>query len=82
MEYSEFKEILKRNKLTVKKFSELAEISYNTCNSWSKRGTVSDWVGSWLNLYAKSQGNIEDDCDEYKQLAKAFQAVISKENSI
>ena len=82
MDYKEFKKILKKNKLTVKKFSELAGISYNTCNSWSKRGNVSDWVESWLKLYAKSQGNIEEDCDEYKQLAKAFQAVISKEKNI
>ncbi|MBU1666935.1 hypothetical protein KKC13_00830 [bacterium] len=60
MEYKKFKEILKNNKLTVKKFSELANISYNTCNAWSKRGLVSDWVESWLNLYINNK-NLQDD---------------------
>ena len=77
MEYKEFKEILKKNKLTVKKFSELANISYNTCNAWSKRGIVSNWVEPFLNLYIENQRLKElknDDCEEYKKaLAKALQ---------
>jgi hypothetical protein len=72
MEYQKFKEILKNNKLTVKKFSELANISYNTCNAWSKRGVVSDWVESWLNLYINNknlqQNNKEITDNEYQEL--------------
>jgi hypothetical protein len=72
MEYQKFKEILKNNKLTVKKFSELANISYNTCNTWSKRGVVSDWVESWLNLYINNknlqQNNKEITDNEYQEL--------------
>jgi len=84
MDYKEFKEILKTNKLTVKKFSELASISYATCNTWSNRGKVSDWVTSWLPLYIENQRLKElkkdDDCEEYrKALAKALQDVMSKD---
>ena len=77
MEYQEFKKVLKENKLTVKKFSELANISYYTCNTWSKRGIVSDWVESWLKLHIENKRLKElksDDCEEYKKaLAKALQ---------
>jgi len=85
MEYKEFKEILKKNNLTIKKFSELANISYNTCNTWSKRGLVSDWVEPFLNLYIDNQRLKElkeprsHDYEKYKTLAKALQDVISKE---
>jgi len=83
MDYKEFKEILKKNKLTVKKFSELAGISYATCNTWSNRGIVSKWVESWLKLYERNKQLEElkkdDDCEEYKALAKALQDVINKE---
>ena len=76
MDYKEFKEILKKNKLTVKKFSELAGISYATCSTWSNRGKVSGWVNSWLNLHIENQRLKElkqDDCEEYKKaLAKAL----------
>jgi len=79
VEYKKFKEILKNNKITVKKFSELANISYNTCNAWSKRGEVSGWVESWLTIYERNQlleniqDNKENDCEEYKKaLAKAL----------
>jgi len=83
MDYKEFKEILKKNKLTVKKFSELAGISYATCSTWQNRGIVSKWVESWLNLHIENQRLKElkkdDDCEEYKALAKALQDVINKE---
>jgi len=81
MEYKTFKEILKKNKLTIKKFSELANISYNTCNTWSKRGIVSNWVEPFLNLYVENKRLKElksDDCEEYKKaLAKALQYNLS-----
>ena len=84
MEYQEFKKILKKNKLTVKKFSELANISYSTCNTWANRGAVSSWVVSWLSLYEQNQQleeSKDNDCGEYKALAKALQDVINKENT-
>ena len=55
MEYEEFKKILKKNKLTIKEFANLAKISYNTCNGWSRYDKVSDWVESWLKLYEDKQ---------------------------
>lgn len=82
MDYQDFKNILKKNKLTVKKFSELANISYSTCNTWSNRGKVSSWVEAFLNLYVKNKELEEskgDDCEEYKALAKALQDVMTKD---
>jgi hypothetical protein len=56
MTYEEFKDKLKENNLTIKKFSELAKISYGTCNNWSKsERSVSSWVQSWLEIYEENQ---------------------------
>jgi len=82
MDYKDFKNILKKNKLTVKKFSELANISYATCNTWANRGKVSNWVEAFLNLYIRNkelEESRDNDCEEYKALAKALQDVISKD---
>jgi len=87
MEYKNFKEILKNNQLTIKKFSELANISYNTCNAWSKRGMVSNWVAPFLNLYIENQklqeknNNVSDnefnkEYQELLQLKESLQAVM------
>jgi len=63
MEYDEFKRILKENNLTIKKFAQLAGISYRTCNTWGNPNKkVSDWVKSWLNLYIENQ-----ECKKYKE---------------
>ena len=84
MEYKEFKNILKKNKLTIKKFSELANISYNTCNTWSKDNrSVPNWVQAFLNLYVENQvlKNERIDDKEYQELLelrKAFQVLLSK----
>ena len=73
MKYDEFKKILKENKLTMKKFSELSGISYRTCNTWSMPNRkVSDWVESWLNLYIENQ-----ECKKYKE---SMQTLISGVN--
>lgn len=70
MEYIEFKRILKENKLTIKKFSELSGISYRTCNTWSMPNRkVSDWVESWLNLYVESL--------ECRKLQESMETIIS-----
>ena len=81
MEYSEFKKILKKNNLTVKKFSELSGISYRTCNTWSNRGSVSAWVKSWLSLYEKSQGIKDEEYKELLQLKESLKAVINVQNT-
>ena len=80
MKYEEFKKILKYEGITIKKFSELANISYATCNNWANKGTVSGWVEPFLRLYARNNEleaieNVKkDDCEEYKKaLAKALQ---------
>jgi hypothetical protein len=83
MEYQEFKNILKKNRITVKKFSELANTSYNTCNTWSRNNKVPNWVFSWLDLYIKNQKleNERIDDKEYQELLelrKAFQVLLSK----
>ena len=84
MEYKKFKEILKINQLTVKKFSQLAGISYATCNTWSNRGAVSAWVESWLNLYIQNknlkENNTTESYEEYQELLKlkeSLQSVVS-----
>jgi len=81
MEYKKFKEILKNNKLTVKKFSELAGISYATCNTWSNRGAVSAWVESWLNLYIQNKNLKENNTniidEEYQELLQLKELITS-----
>jgi len=82
MEYKKFKEILKNNDLTIKKFSELAGISYSTCNTWSNRGTVSAWVESWLKLYSqnisfKNNNPLNEEYQELLQLKESLQTVMS-----
>ena len=81
MEYKKFKEILKNNKLTVKKFSELAGISYATCNTWSNRGAVSAWVESWLNLYIQNKNLKENNTniidEEYHELLQLKELITS-----
>jgi predicted transcriptional regulator len=83
MKYEEFKKVLKKNNLTIKKFSELANISYATCNTWSNRGAVSAWVESWLNLYMQIQNLKEnnnnvlnEEYQELLQLKESLQAVM------
>jgi len=81
MEYKEFKKILKKYSLTLRKFSELAETPYQTCVKWGKENRpVPKWVNSWFKLYIENQNfknseePKEDDCEEYKKaLAKALQ---------
>jgi len=81
VEYKKFKEILKNNKLTVKKFSELAGISYATCNTWSNRGAVSAWVESWLNLYIQNKNLKENNTniidEEYHELLQLKELITS-----
>jgi len=83
MNIEDFKKRLKNNSLTLRKFSELTNVKYGTCVSWGKNNRpVSDWVESWLTLYEKNQQleeSKDNDCGEYKALAKALQDVINKE---
>lgn len=52
----EFNVLLKRNKLTIKKFSELCEVSFNTILNWNGVDKpIPKWVKSWFYLYEKSK---------------------------
>ena len=73
MEYEDFRQILKDQGLTLKAFSQLSGVKYDTCSKWGKDGRpVSDWVESWLNLYIESK-----ECKELKAVIE--EAVCSKE---
>ena len=66
MEYKDFKETLKDNKLSLKAFSDLSGVQYGTCSKWGKDGRpVSDWVESWLTLYIENK-----DCKELKEIIR------------
>ena len=66
MEYTAFKQSLKDNNLTLKAFSELSGVKYDTCSKWGKDNRpVSDWVNSWLELYAENK-----DATKLKKLIK------------
>lgn len=54
MEYKKFKEMLVIANLSVKQFSENANVSYSTCNNWTTSVTP-PWVESWLKLYIENQ---------------------------
>jgi DNA-binding transcriptional regulator YiaG len=71
MEYEEFKKILKDNKLTMRKFANLSNISYSTCSGWGEDDRkVSDWVKPFLTLYSENQrlkvleDKVKSMCDE------------------
>lgn len=69
MKYDEFKKRLKINSLTLKKFSELSGVKYNTCARWGKDDRpVSDWVESWLRLYERTKELEDSKGEEYKEL--------------
>ncbi len=64
MEYDAFKKALKDNGLTLKLFSELSGVKYDTASKWGKNGRpVSDWVESWLINYIKAK-----DFDDAKKI--------------
>ena len=71
MEYEEFKKLLKQNKLSMRSFAKLSNISYSTCSGWSEDNRkVSDWVEPFLTLYAENQSlkaledKVKSMCDE------------------
>ena len=66
MNYEKFKQLLKANNLSLKTFSELSGVKYDTCSKWGKNNRpVSDWVESWLNLYIENK-----DCEQLKTILK------------
>lgn len=82
MEYEEFKKVLKKNNLTLKKFSELSGVKYNTCARWGKdERPVSDWVESWLKFYEKSKGLGDEEYKELLQLKELLGSIFKKELS-
>lgn len=66
MEYEIFKQTLKDNNLSLRDFSILSRVKYDTCSKWGKADRpVSDWVESWLALYIENK-----ECKELKQILK------------
>jgi len=53
LKYEVFKELLERNSMSLKDFSNITSISYSGCNKW-KYGEVPPWVESWFRLYEEN----------------------------
>jgi len=75
MDYEEFKKILKKYNFTLKKFSELSEVPYQTCTKWGKDNrAVPPWVNSWLRLFEENKNLKENNPtafdEEYQELLK------------
>lgn len=73
MDYEEFKKILKKYNFTLKKFSELSEVPYQTCTKWGKDNrAVPPWVNSWFRLFKENKNLKENgvpiDEKEYQEL--------------
>ena len=85
MEYETFRKVLKELDLSMMNFSILVNTSYGTVKNWGKNGrAVPSWVKSWLDIYIENQQlkkSKDEDCEEYKALAKALQGVMNKENT-
>ena len=65
---------MKDNELTLKKFSELSNMSYSTCLKWGKDNRpVPSWVKSWLNLYIENQ-----ECKKYKESIQTLMSGLNK----
>ncbi len=74
MEYEEFKKILKGIDLSVKEFAKLSNMSYGTCNSWSRENRkVPNWVNAFLNLYIENQ-----ECKKYKESIQTLMSGLNK----
>ena len=74
MEIKEFKKVLKENELTLKKFSQLTNVKYDTCVRWGKNDRpVSDWVESWLSLYIENK-----ELRKYKESIQTLMSEINK----
>ena len=74
MEIKEFKKILKENELTLKKFSELTNVKYDTCVRWGKNNRpVSDWVESWLDLHIENK-----ELRKYKESIQTLMSGLNK----
>jgi hypothetical protein len=74
MEYEEFKKILKDVGLSVKEFSELAKLSYRTCNSWSRENRkVPNWVQPFIDFYIENQ-----ECKKYKESINTLMSGLNK----
>ena len=74
MEIKEFKKVLKENELTLKKFSQLTNVKYDTCVRWGKNDRpVSDWVESWLTLYIENK-----ELRKYKESIQTLMSGLNK----
>ena len=72
MQYEEFKKKLKENDLSLKKFSELSNTSYNTCLKWGRDNRlVSNWVKPFLELYEKNN-QLQTEVDRHIAFKQEF----------
>ena len=77
MDYKEFKKILIDNDLTLKKFSELSNTSYNTCLKWGRENRpVSNWVKPFLDLFVKNL-ELEKELERHKIFKQEFNEMIN-----
>jgi len=75
MDTKEFKQILKDNKLSLKEFSRLSEVPYNTCTQWGRDNRpLAPWVKSWIDLYLKIN-QLEDKLKRYETLEETIKAI-------
>lgn len=55
MDYKKFEEVLKRNNLNKKDFSEITNLSYQTIMNWSRNNNVPSWFDSWIENFEEAQ---------------------------
>jgi len=63
MNYEEFKNMLKKCDLNIKKFSQMCGLNANSISiTWKSKNEVPKWVETWLDNYikAKTLDNVKD----------------------
>jgi protoheme ferro-lyase len=63
MTYEEFKNMLKKCDLSIKKFSQMCGLHHNSISTtWKSKNEVPKWVETWLDNYikAKTLDNVKD----------------------
>lgn len=67
MNYEEFNQLLDKAELTIKDFSEIVEMKYNSITNWNKSEKIPSWVKSWFKNYIKAK-----DMDNVLELLKPY----------
>jgi len=70
LDIQEFRDILKKNKMSLKDFAEESGVPYRTITGWGKNDReVAPWVESWLELYFENE-KIKNENNKYKEAMK------------